>query len=132
MKRITPIFLTLLSASALLIGCEVPIEQLEQKDIADSMDEHLRALFVGTWYVDNPATGTPCMTLEREGAMLIVEYDASGVSSEIAGAWRVEDDIFTQVVNEEARNFLLVKLTTKTLVYEETKTKSAQYYFHKK
>lgn len=132
MKKITPVFWALLSASAHLTGCEVPIERLEQTSVADSMDDHLKALLVGTWYVDNPAVGAPCMALKKEGAMLIVEYGANGAPAEIAGAWRLEDDVFTQVVGGEAKNFSLVKLTTKALVYAEIEPEAAQYSFHKK
>jgi hypothetical protein len=132
MKKNVSVLLMLLTASAHFAGCEVPIDKLEQRDVADSMDDHLRALLVGTWYYDNPDAGTPCMNLEKGGAMVIVEYSAAGAAVEVAGAWKLEDDIFTQVVNEEAKNFALVKLTGKALVYEESGANLAQHSFHKK
>jgi hypothetical protein len=132
MKKNVPFFLMLLTASAHFAGCEVAIDKLEPRDVVDSMDDHLRALLVGTWYYDNPDAGTPYMNLEKGGAMVIVEYSATGAAVEVTGTWRLADDIFTQVVNEEATNFALVKLTTKALAYEESGTNSAQHSFHKK
>jgi hypothetical protein len=124
--------LTLLTTSAHLTICEVPIDKLEQKNVTSSMDDHLRALLVGTWYYDNPSVGAPYMSLEKEGAMVIVEYSDAGIAVEAAGTWRLEDDVFTQVLNEEAKSFELVKLTSKALIYEESRARSAQYSFHKK
>jgi hypothetical protein len=112
-------------------GCEVPISNLEQRELAGNMDEHLQALFVGTWYVDNPDVGTPCMCLRKEGSMNIVEYDSTGAMVELTGAWRLKDDIFTKIVGEKAQNFVLLRLTSKALAYEEFDGERRQYSFHR-
>jgi hypothetical protein len=121
----------LFAALAQLASCEIPISDLEQERLADSMDEHLKAVLVGTWYVDNPAVGTPCMRLGEEGDLLVVEYDSVGAALEVAGAWRLEDDVFTKIVREQAQNFDLVKLTSKALVYRESDGLQAQHSFHR-
>ncbi|MDR0414962.1 MAG: hypothetical protein LBH84_06070 [Prevotellaceae bacterium] len=121
----------LLAVLAQLSGCEIPISDLEQREVAGSVDEHLKALLVGVWYVDNPAVGTPCMSLEREGVMRMVEYDSAGVELEVTGAWRIEDDVFTKIVRHRAQNFDLVMLTSKTLVYREISERQAHHSFHR-
>ncbi|MDR0688500.1 MAG: hypothetical protein LBF55_07465 [Prevotellaceae bacterium] len=96
-----------------------------------SMDEHLKAVLVGVWYVDNPAIGTPYMSLGKEGDMLVVEYDAAGAALEVAGAWRLKDDVFTKIIHEQAQNFDLVKPTSKALAYRESGERQAQHSFHR-